>query len=80
MDIEAQLNELKRKAEAAKRTQMSAEMARDLALKERAEALLVLQEEFGVETVDAAESLLVDLKGQLDAELKALEASLDALS
>lgn len=73
MDIEERLSALRSGVETAKQFKLRAEMEAESALKDREEALRILQEEFGVDTLEQAKELLEKMRTEFSADISKAE-------
>lgn len=80
MDIEQKLHSLRAGVEKAKQNKLRAEMLAESAQKERDVALTSLREEFGVDSVESANQVLNDLRGELSRSLQEAESVLKEVS
>lgn len=78
--IDAEVNELKARAELATRKKHRAEADRDSARKGADNALRKLTEEFGVSSVEEAKDLMIQMQAELKASVAEVRQSLDSLN
>ncbi len=76
-DIAAQVRELQTRIEASQRARIKAEHERDAAVASVERVQQHLQQEFGVSTVENAQTVLTQLKDELGAALQHVRTSLD---
>lgn len=80
MDTVERLSRLKAEVEALRQKKYRAELSAENALRERDEALSVLKDEFGAETIEEANKLLEDMRKNLSHKLEEAEALLGEVS
>jgi hypothetical protein len=80
MDIQDRLNSLNAEIEKHSREQARAEVERAQALKAKQETLEALSEEFGVSTIEEAETLLKKLQKKLSKDIETLEGMVRELN
>jgi hypothetical protein len=75
-DLDARIQQVRKKSEAAALNRLKAQAAKESAEQERAEVLQLLKDKYGIESMEQAKSTLAEKKTSLETLLKKAEDEL----